>query len=110
MVNYIPERADIVWLNFRPQKGKEITKIRPAVIVSPKNYNERVGLALCLPITSKIKNYPFEVPINITEIKGAILCDQMKSLDWRERKASFITRLSLSNFAKVLAKFSLLIK
>ncbi len=59
---YIPEKGDIVWLDFEPQKGKEIKKMRPALILSPKNYNLH-GLAIACPITSKIKGYPFEVEI-----------------------------------------------
>ena len=60
---YVPDRQDIVWLEFEPQKGKEILKTRPALIISPQEYNHKVGLALCMPITSKVKNYPFEIII-----------------------------------------------
>ena len=83
---YTPDRGDIVWLN--PQTGHEQSGRRPALVISPRAYNRRVGLALFCPITSRIKGYPFEVelPGNI-EAEGAILCDQIKSLDWRARGA-----------------------
>ncbi|WP_425361655.1 type II toxin-antitoxin system PemK/MazF family toxin [Candidatus Tisiphia endosymbiont of Mystacides longicornis] len=64
MVTFIPERGDVVWINFEPQKGREIQKTRPAVVLSPYKYNLKSGLALFLPITSQIKGYPFEVMIN----------------------------------------------
>jgi mRNA interferase MazF len=86
MVTYIPDRGDIVWLEFEPQKGKAIQKTRPTLIISPKAYNQKTQLALCMPITSKIKNYPFEVVIHDKDIKGAILSDQMRSFDWHARK------------------------
>jgi mRNA interferase MazF len=83
---YIPNRGDIVWLNFSPQVGHEQEGLRPALVLSPKFYNQRSGMMLACPITSKIKQYPFEVRIKIKNIDGVILADQVKSLDWRERK------------------------
>jgi len=84
---YVPERGDIVWLQFDPQAGHEQAGRRPALIISPKEYNQRVGLALLCPVTSQVKGYPFEVllPPGL-KVKGAILSDQVKSLDWRARK------------------------
>ena len=88
---YVPDRGDIVWLRFDPQAGHEQAGRRPALVMSPKTYNRKVRLALFCPITSRIKGYPFEVvlPVNL-EAKGAVLCDQIKSLDWRVRKAAFL--------------------
>ena len=106
---YIPSRQDIVWLEFDPQKGRETQKTRPAIIISPKEYNAKVGLALCMPITSKIKNYPFEVVINDKQVEGVILCDQIRSLDWKARKAEFIVRCNDAIFAEVIAKLKILI-
>jgi mRNA interferase MazF len=80
---YIPNR---VWLNFSPQVGHEQAGLRPALVLSPIFYNQRSGMMLACPITSKIKQYPFEVRIKIKKIDGVILADQVKSLDWRERK------------------------
>ena len=85
--SYIPDRGDLVWLQFNPQKGHEQAGHRPALIISPKSYNRRVGLALLCPITSKSKGYPFEVKVDIETINGVILSDQVKSLDWQARKA-----------------------
>jgi mRNA interferase MazF len=86
---YIPERGDIVWLQFDPQAGHEQAGPRPAFVVSPRAYNRKVGLALFCPITSRPKGYPFEVPLpNEGKARGAILSDQLKSLDWKARKAT----------------------
>ena len=85
---YVPERGDIVWLQFDPQAGHEQAGHRPAFVVSPRAYNRKVGLALFCPITSRSKGYPFEVPLpKGGKACGAILSDQLKSLDWKARKA-----------------------
>ena len=86
---YVPERGDIVWLEFDPQAGHEQAGHRPAFVVSPRAYNRKVGLALFCPITSRAKGYPFEVPLpKGCKARGAILSDQLKSLDWKVRKAT----------------------
>jgi len=85
---HVPERGDLVWLEFNPQAGSEQAGRRPALVISPGSYNRRVGLALVCPITSRVKGYPFEVELPPgLEAQGAILCDQVKSLDWRARHA-----------------------
>lgn len=85
---YVPERGDIVWLRFDPQAGHEQKGHRPALVISPGAYNRRVGLALFCPVTSQAKGYPFEVALPPgLKAQGAILSDQIKSLDWRVRKA-----------------------
>ncbi len=92
--SYVPERGDLVWLQFNPQAGHEQAGHRPALVVSPSSYNRRVGLALFCPITSQVKGYPFEVVLpNGLGVEGAVLSDQLKSLDWRVRKAKRIARL-----------------
>jgi mRNA interferase MazF len=106
---YCPERGDIVWLNFDPQSGHEQKGKRPAVVISPKEYNEKVGLGLFCPITSKIKNYPFEVKITNKEIDGVILSDQIKSLDWKTRNIEFITRITSEETGEVINKISVLL-
>ena len=86
---YTPDRGDIVWLRFNPQAGHEQAGRRPALVISPRAYNRKVGLALFCPITSQVKGYPFEVNLpKGLEATGAVLCDQIKSLDWRARKAT----------------------
>jgi mRNA interferase MazF len=91
--SYIPERGDIVWLNFTPQTGHEQRGKRPALILSPKIYNEKTSLCICLPITSKVKGYPFEVALpEDLEVRGVVLSDQVKNLDYRAREAVLICR------------------
>ncbi|MFK5976530.1 MAG: endoribonuclease MazF [Sulfurovum sp.] len=92
--SYIPDRGDIVWINFTPQTGHEQRGKRPALILSPKIYNEKTSLCICLPITSKIKGYPFEVALpKGLEVAGVILSDQIKSLDFVAREISFIDKV-----------------
>lgn len=107
---YIPDTGDIVWLSFNVQAGHEQSGRRPALIISPKVYNEKTGLAIFCPITSQIKNYPFEViiPENL-EIKGVILSDQIKSLDWETRKATFICKLSKTALTETINKINILL-
>jgi len=94
--SYIPDRGDLVWLEFTPQTGSEQAGRRSAVVMSPKSYNQRVGLALFCPVTSKVKGYPFAVPLPTGgQVAGVVLADQLKSLDWRVRKARLIERASL---------------
>ena len=85
---FVPGRGDVVWLEFTPQAGHEQAGRRPALVVSPREYNRRVGLALLCPITSRVKGYPFEVPLPPgLGVEGVVLADQVKSLDWRVRDA-----------------------
>jgi mRNA interferase MazF len=83
---YVPDAGDIVWIDFDPRAGREQAKHRPAVVLSPAGYNGRVGLLLCCPITTAIKGYPFEVKLAGARASVA-LADQIKSFDWRARKA-----------------------
>jgi len=107
---YIPERGDAVWLNFDPGSGHEQAGHRPAVVISPKSYNQKVGLALFCPVTSQVKQYPFEVQIpKGSKLKGVILSDQIKSLDWRARQASLIVKLPIDVVAEVISKVKLLL-
>lgn len=108
---YIPDSGDIVWIMFNPQAGHEQAGHRPALVLSPKAYNGKVGLALLCPITSQIKGYPFEVLIpDGLEVNGAILADQVKSLDWRARRAEFSCKLPLEAFNEVIKKLGTLIR
>ena len=109
MVKYVPERGDVVWLNFEPQKGNEIKTTRPALVISSKKYNAKTNLAIFMPITSQIKHYPFELEVSIDGRAGAVLCDQVRSLDWKERKASKITTLSDELLEEAVSKLNLLV-
>lgn len=87
MAVYVPELGDIVWLQFDPQAGHEQAGHRPAVVLSPASYNRARGMMICCPMTSKIKGYPFEVVVTENPA-SVVLADQIKSLDWRARRAS----------------------
>ncbi|MEW6173530.1 MAG: type II toxin-antitoxin system PemK/MazF family toxin [Bacillota bacterium] len=88
---YTPRRGDVIWITLTPQAGHEQAGRRPAVVLSPAAYNSRVGLALLCPVTNQVKGYPFEVMIpDGLAISGAILADQIKSLDWRAREAKMV--------------------
>jgi mRNA interferase MazF len=107
--NYIPQAGDVVWLEFDPQVGYEQAGRRPALVLSPFTYNNKTNLIICCPITSKVKNYPFEV---LTELNGktcSILSDQIKSLDWKKRRAQKITQYSDEIMIDVRAKIKALI-
>ncbi len=107
---YVPESGDIVWLNFNPQTGREQSGRRPALVISPQAYNEKTNLAIFCPITSQVKGYPFEVKIpDDLEISGVILSDQIKSLDWKTRKAEFICKLPKVALTETLNKINVLL-
>ncbi|MCL2066925.1 MAG: endoribonuclease MazF [Treponema sp.] len=106
---YVPKRGDIVWLNFNPQPGHEQSGKIPAIVVSPKEYNEKTGLGLFCPITSKIKNYPFEVIIENNKISGVVLSDQIKSMDWRTRTVEFILKGTSKIIDEIIDKVSVLL-
>lgn len=109
-MSYVPNRGDVVWLTFTPQAGHEQAGRRPAVVVSPRAYNQRVLLALVCPVTSQAKGYPFEVVLPAgVKLSGVVLADQIKSLDWRARKAEFVARLPTSTLHEVTQKLWTLI-
>ena len=108
---YIPDSGDIIWIMFNPQVGHEQAGHRPALVLSPKAYNGKVGLAILCPITSQVKGYPFEVKIpEGLEVDGAVLSDQVKSLDWKARQAKFSCKLPPSAYNEVVQKLSTLIQ
>jgi len=109
-VGFVPERGDIVWLSLNPQAGHEQSGRRPAVVLSPEVYNRKTGLAVFCPVTNQIKGYPFEVVIpDNFHVKGGILADQVKTLDWRARNAEFICSLPAEIMDEVLIKLGTLI-
>jgi mRNA interferase MazF len=90
MVNrrtYVPEVGDIVWLQFDPQAGHEQAGHRPALVLSPAIYNSKAQLMVCCPLSTKVKNHPFEVQLTMNGVEGVVLSDQVKSLDWKVRQA-----------------------
>jgi mRNA interferase MazF len=107
---YVPDRGDVVWIQLNPQAGHEQAGHRPALVLSPAAYNGRVGLALLCPITSQAKGYPFEVPVpDGLRASGVILSDQVRSLDWRARRATFLDRVPEPVTVEVLRKLHSLV-
>jgi mRNA interferase MazF len=111
MVNnsYIPDRGDIVWLDFNPQTGHEQKWKRSAIVISPEEYNRKVKLGLFCPITSQEKGYPFEVKIRNRKINGVVLSDQIKSLDWAKRNIEYIIKATKEEIRGVVEKINILI-
>jgi len=91
---YVPDAGEVVWLNFDPQAGHEQAGLRPAVILSSKYFNLRSSVAFACPISSKVKGYQFQVvlPPGLA-VHGVVLCEHMRSLDWRARQATYLGRL-----------------
>lgn len=106
----VPERGDVVWLEFNPRAGSEQAGRRPALVISPKLYNRKAGLAIVCPITSRARGYPFEVELpQGLETTGVILCDQVKSLDGRARRARRFGSVPDSVMEEVTARIIALI-
>ena len=105
---YVPDAGDVVWLSFDPQAGHEQAGHRPAVVVSPASYNGRTSLMLCCPMTTSAKGYPFEVVIG-GDRQGVVLADQVRSLDWRARRARHKGRVTAPELDKVRSFARLLI-
>ncbi len=105
---YVPDAGDIVWLSFNPQTGREQAGHRPAVVLSPAAYNAKTSLMVCCPMTTQIKNYPFEVVVAGAS-PSAVLADQIKSLDWQRRRARRKGSISPAELAEVRAKIRALI-
>ena len=107
---YVPDRGDLIWVEFQPQSGHEQRGLRPAMVLSPKSYNQKTSLAILCPITNKEKGYPFEVKLTQNvPVAGVILSDQIKSLDWEARNAKFICKLDIDVIDEVLGKIKALI-
>ena len=108
---YVPERGDVVWMMFGPQAGHEQSGRRPCVVMSSSIYNGKTGMALCCPITSHIKGYPFEVlvPAGLKIISGAILADHLRNIDWKTRRAEYLCKLPDKALEEVTEKILLLL-
>jgi mRNA interferase MazF len=101
VIPYVPEAGDIVMIDFDPQIGREQAKRRPALVLTDQRYNRASGLAVVCPLTSKRKPYPFALPVVVDQIEGAVLVDQLKSMDWAGRKAQFHRRAEPALLRKV---------
>jgi len=105
---YVPDTGDVVWISFDPQAGHEQAGHRPAVVLSPAVYNAKTSLMICCPMTTQIKKYPFEVIVAGLR-PSVVLADQIKSLDWRKRRARRKGAISAAELAEVRAKIRVLI-
>ena len=101
---YIPKRGDIVWTNFDPAAGHEQMGKRPALILSPESFNKKILLAMAAPITSRVRGHGFEVPLNGKKIKGAVLCQQVKMIDFTKRGLQFVEKAPEAVISDVLAR------
>jgi mRNA interferase MazF len=103
----VPDAGDLIWLTFDPQAGDEQAGRRPALVLSPKAYKRKSGLALVCPVTNHIKGYPFEVPVpRDCGVTGVFLADHVKSLDWKVRQAGWISRVPPPTLNEVLARLA----
>jgi len=110
MPPYCPKRGDVVWISFTPQAGHEQAGHRPALVLSPQSYNRKVGLAILCPLTNQVKGYPFEVRVpDGLKVSGAVLSDQVKSMDWQTRKVSRLCSLPEPIVRQVLNKVGTLL-
>jgi mRNA interferase MazF len=107
--NFIPHRGDIVWIDFSPTRGHEQSSVRPALVLSAKTYNQKTGLMIVCAITSHSKGYPYEVQVRGKKIEGVVLADQIRSVAWKEREASFVQVVSQSIINEVEEKLATLL-
>ena len=105
---WVPDCGDIVWWEFDPQAGREQAGHRPAVVLSPASYNTKSGLIVCCPTTTRIKGYPFEVPLD-GQPASVVLSDQVRSLDWRARRAKMKGKVTGGELEAVREKVRLLV-
>jgi mRNA interferase MazF len=107
---YVPDAGDLIWIDFDPRTGHEQAGRRPGLVLSPSSYNGRIGLAIVCPVTSQVKGYPFEVELSASvKFRGAVLADQLKSVDWRERRAERGGKASPAVMDAVRARLQLLL-
>jgi mRNA interferase MazF len=107
---YIPDTGDVVWLEFDPQAGHEQAGHRPALVISPAGYNGKTGLMVCCPMSTKVKGHPFEVVTQVDGVDSVVLSDQLKSLDWKVRRAKKKAVVSADVLAHVRAKMKALLQ
>lgn len=101
---YIPERNEIIWLDFEPTKGKEIGKYRPALVLSSKAYHQQTGLLICCPISTSVRGGATEVPVNNLEQPSVVAASLIQTLSWKERKAKLITCAEAGVLEQVLLR------
>ena len=105
---WVPDRGDLIWLTFDPQAGREQAGRRPALVLSSAGYNIKSSLAVVCPVTSHVKGYPFEVAVSTERLKGCVLADHLKSVDWKQRRAKLIGRAAPNVIAEVINRVAAL--
>lgn len=106
---YVPDRLDVIWIDLNPTRGHEQSNTRPIIVLTTKAYNKRLGLLVGCSITSHIKGYPFEVQIDEKKVHGVVLADQVRSMDWRNRRLKFIQKAPQHIFEEVERKIKMLL-
>ncbi len=109
VTKYVPEAGDVIVLDFDPQVGREQAKRRPALVLTDQRYNRASGLAVVCPLTSQRKPYPFALPTTLDRVEGAVLVDQLKSLDWDSRNAAFHSKVEPALLSKVRTYIAVLL-
>lgn len=109
VVRYVPDRGDVVWVNLNPTRGHEQAALRPCIVLSPRSYNSKSGLALMCPITSHAKQYPFEVMVNTQKVRGVALVDQIRSIDWNARRVRYVSKAPRRALQDIEAKLTALL-
>jgi mRNA interferase MazF len=109
VARYVPRSGDIVWINFDPQVGREQAKRRPALVLTDESYNRASGLVIVCALTSKRKLYPFEIPVRVNKIEGAVLVDHVKSFDWTARHVAFHSKAEPTVLPRVRAYLEVLL-
>jgi len=101
---YIPQRRDVVWLDFEPTRGREIGKYRPALVMSSRDYNRRTGLLICCPVSTSIRGGATEVPIAQLDRPSVVAANLVQTLAWKERKAKQIVTATPTEFRRALQR------
>lgn len=104
MARYVPERGEIIWLDFEPTRGREIGKYRPALVLSSARYNRQTGLLMCCPISTSIRGALTEVPVDTLDAPCVVAANLVHTLDWRERKAKRAAPTDKLLFRETLAR------
>ena len=102
--NYIPDRNEIIWLDFDPTKGKEIGKYRPALVLSSQEYNKKTGLIICCPISTSVRGGPTEVKVDNLDTSSVVAASLIQTLSWKDRQAKFIVKAKTGVMEDVLMR------
>lgn len=104
MAQYIPDRNDLIWLDFEPTKGKEIGKYRPALVLSSKSYNRQMGLLICCPVSTSIRGNATEVSVNNLKQPSVVASNLIQTLSWKDREAQYIGQAEEGVMDQVLVR------